>query len=55
MYVHDDYVQAIELLESKKVRLAPLITNEFPLEKIAEAYSYIDAHRDDVQKVILKV
>lgn len=55
MYVDEDYVDAIDLIEKGKVALGPVITNTFPLEQSAEAYEYIDAHRDDVQKVILGV
>lgn len=55
MYLHEDYVDAVELVEKNKVDLPALITNEFPLEKAAEAYKFIEEHRDEVQKVILNV
>jgi L-iditol 2-dehydrogenase len=55
MYLHEDYVDAVRMLGDKKVDLKTLITNEFPFEKSAEAYAYIDANRDNVQKVILTV
>jgi L-iditol 2-dehydrogenase len=55
MYVHDDYLEALRLAAEKKVDLSAVITNEFPLLDTAKAYDYIEAHRDDVQKVILNV
>jgi L-iditol 2-dehydrogenase len=55
MYLHEDYVDAIRILKEGKVDLKTLITNEFPLEKTAEAYAHIEANRDNVQKVILTV
>jgi L-iditol 2-dehydrogenase len=55
MYVHEDYVEAIKLLAAGKVNLKPLITKEFTLEQIADAYKYIEDHKDDVQKVILNI
>ena len=55
MYVDSDYQDAIRLVAESKVNLGALITHHFPLEKSAEAYEFIDANRDDVQKVIIDV
>lgn len=55
MYLHEDYVTAIELLANKKVDLKALITREFPLDQIADAYHYIENNKDEAQKVILTV
>jgi len=55
MYLHEDYVDAIRFLQEGKVDLKSLITNEFPLDKTAEAYRYIEENRDKVQKVIITV
>ena len=55
MYIHEDYVDAIELVASGKVDLNTIITNHYPLTEVAEAYHYIDTHKDDVQKVILDI
>lgn len=55
MYVDEDYVDAIRLVEENKVDLKTVITSQFPLERTAEAYEYIDANRDNVQKVIITV
>ena len=55
MYVHEDYVDAIRLVKEGKVNLGVLITDEFPLEKTAEAYKHIETNKDNVQKVILTV
>ncbi len=55
MYTEEDYLEAIGLVRGGKVDLKALISKEFPLEQTAEAYQYIEEHKDDVQKVILNV
>ena len=55
MYRHEDYVGAIDLVESGKVRLAPLISKHFAFRDYAEAYRYIDANRESTMKVIVDV
>lgn len=55
MYVDEDYVDAIRLVRENKVDLSTLVTNEFPLEQTGEAFEYIEKHKDDVQKVVIKV
>ena len=55
MYTEEDYLEAIGLVRVGKVDLKALISKEFPLEQTAEAYQYIEEHKDDVQKVILNV
>ena len=55
MYRHEDYVGAIDLVESGKVRLAPLISKHFAFRDYAEAYRYIDANRESTMKVIIDV
>jgi L-iditol 2-dehydrogenase len=55
MYRHDDYVAAIELVNSGTVRLAPLVSAHFAFRDYAEAYRYIDANRVSAMKVIIDV
>ena len=55
MYRHEDYVGAIELVESGKVKLEPLISRHFAFGDYAEAYRYIDANRESTMKVIIDV
>lgn len=55
MYLHEDYVEAIRLAEEKKVNLEKLISKRFDLTETAQAYQYIDDHKNDVQKVVLNV
>ena len=55
MYLHEDYVTAIRLVGEGKVNLKALISKEYPLEQVSDAYKYIEQNRDTVQKVILNV
>ena len=55
MYLHEDYETAIRLVAEGKVNLQALISKEYPLEQVSEAYKYIEQNRDTVQKVILNV
>ena len=55
MYLHEDYQKAIELVAQNKVNLQALISKEYALEDVAEAFKYIEENRDTVQKVILNV
>jgi L-iditol 2-dehydrogenase len=55
LYTDEDYVQAIALLRDGAVDLQSLITREYPIEEIAEAYRYIEDHGDEVLKVVLNI
>lgn len=55
MYRHEDYETAIRLVAEDKVNLKALISKEYPLEQVSDAYHYIEENRDNVQKVILNV
>ena len=55
MYRHDDYVDAIRLVNEKKVHLQPLISKVFPFQDYLKAYQYIDDNRETTMKVIINV
>ena len=55
MYRHEDYVEAIRLVEEGKVRLKPLQSAHFPFEKYLDAYKYIEANRETTMKVLIDV
>ncbi len=55
MYRHDDYVDAIRLVNEGKVNLEPLVTKTFPFEKYLDAYKFIDEHREEAMKIIINV
>jgi alcohol dehydrogenase len=42
------------LVETKRVDLAPLATNVFPLDKVTEAYDLFEGHKELCMKVLLK-
>ena len=53
MYRHEDYLKAVEEISAGRIRLAPLVSNRFPLEKYREAYEFIDANRETCLKVLI--
>ena len=55
MYQKKDYYKAIELVESGKIKLEPLITNHFPFDKYNDAYQYIEKNKEKVMKVLIDV
>ena len=53
MYRHEDYLEAVDAVASKRINLAPLITNHFPFEKFKDAYQFIEKQEDKIMKVII--
>lgn len=55
MYRNEDYVDAIQLVNEKKVVLQPLVSKHFAFKDYLAAYQYIDANRETTMKVIVNV
>ncbi len=55
MYRHEDYVDAIRLVQEKKVMLEPLMSKHFAFQDYLNAYRYIDEHRETTMKVLIDV
>ena len=55
MYRNEDYLDAIRLVNEKKVMLAPLISQHFAFKDYLKAYQYIDENRESTMKVIINV
>lgn len=55
MYRHADFVRAVDLILSGRVRTLPLETAHFPLEQFADAYRFIDRSHDRSMKVFIDV
>lgn len=55
MYRHNDYLEAIEMVRSGKVRLQPLMSKHFPFRRFLDAYQYIDENREKTMKVLVDV
>lgn len=55
MYRNEDYIEAIRLVNDKKVLLAPLISRHFAFRDYLKAYQYIDENRESTMKVIINV
>ena len=55
MYRHEDYIEAIRLVEEGKIRLKPLQSAKFAFEDYEKAYEYIDSNRETTMKVLIDV
>ena len=55
MYRHEDYLDAIKLVEKGAINLGLLQTKTFDFKEYLDAYKYIDANRETSMKVLIKV
>lgn len=55
MYRHEDYVDAIRLVEKGAIRLEPLMSKWFAFRDYQAAYRYIDDNRETTMKVIINI
>lgn len=55
MYRHEDYVEAIRLVDANLIQLRPLVTARFAFQDYLKAYQYIDTHREETMKVLINV
>lgn len=55
MYQTKDYLQAIELIQSGKVQLKPLMTDHFKFKDYESAYKFIDEKKDMAMKVFIDI
>jgi len=53
MYQREDYQRAVELIAAGQVITPPLESRHFPFAQYAEAYRYIDQHRQNCVKVFI--
>lgn len=55
MYRNEDYIEAINLVKTGKIKLLPLISAHFSFKDFASAYKYIDDNRESTMKVIVDI
>jgi L-iditol 2-dehydrogenase/threonine 3-dehydrogenase len=55
MYLHEDFELAAACLRDGKIKVKPLVTQHFPFDEYAEAYRFIDTHREACMKVIITI
>lgn len=53
MYKYEDYLKAVELIDSGKVKTEPLFSKHFDFDQYAEAYDFIDEQGDKTMKVFI--
>ncbi|MBE3093806.1 MAG: alcohol dehydrogenase catalytic domain-containing protein [Actinobacteria bacterium] len=54
MYLNEDILTAINLLEKKIIDVKPLITHKLPIEKIQRGIDLVDRNLEEAVKVVLK-
>ena len=55
MYRHEDYLEAIRLVEQNRINLRALVSKRFPFRQYQDAYRHIDEHREQTMKVLINV
>lgn len=55
MYRHEDYLEAIDLVDQGLIHLKDLQSKVFPFRKYLDAYQYIDNNREKTMKVFIDV
>lgn len=55
MYRHEDFVEAIRLVDEGKIQLKPLQSAHFAFERYLDAYKFIEANRETSMKVLIDV
>ncbi len=53
MYRHEDYLAAVKMIASGKIKIDPLLTKKFPFEKYTDAYRFIEQKGDQAMKVMI--
>lgn len=55
MYRHEDYVEAIRLVNEGKIQMKPLMSRHFSFQEYLSAYKYIDNNRESTLKVLIDI
>lgn len=55
MYRHEDYVEAIRLVNAGMIKLDPLMTKHFAFKDYLHAYHYIENNKETTMKVLIDV
>jgi len=55
MYIRDDFEEAINLIQKKKIKVKPLITHSFKLKDIKKAFELILEKRENPLKVLIEI
>ncbi|WP_213527362.1 zinc-dependent alcohol dehydrogenase [Paenibacillus cisolokensis] len=55
MYTKEDFADALALVNSNKVQLQPLKTKAFTIDKVQQAFEYLDDNKDKAFKVFITI
>jgi L-iditol 2-dehydrogenase len=53
MYKYEDYIKAVDLIHTQKVKTEPLFSKHFAFSEYTKAYNFIDQQRDKSMKVFI--
>ena len=53
MYKYEDYLDSVELMNSKSIKVEPLFSEHFNFVQYEKAYKFIDENRDQTMKVFI--
>ena len=55
MYTRDDFTEALDLIQKRKIEVSSLVTHYFKLEDIQKAFSLITERKEKVLKVLINL
>ena len=55
MYKHEDYLMAVEQISKGAIKLAPLVSDRFPLMEYDKAYEAIENNKEGTMKVMIEL
>jgi 2-desacetyl-2-hydroxyethyl bacteriochlorophyllide A dehydrogenase len=55
MYLHEDYLETVQLLAEKIIKTAPMVTHHFTLDQYQQAYQFVKGNEDKVVKIMIDV
>ncbi len=55
MYLHEDYLDAVQAISNDKIKLTPMMSAHFSFDEFKQAYEYIEKKKDKAMKVFIDI
>jgi len=55
MYTRDDFTEALDLIQKRKIEVSSLVTHYFKLEDIQKAFFLITERKEKILKVLINL